>query len=133
MINVAKEDVLRGLKKFKRLAKQDLLASDMTSNPQFWREQAEARRNLYDRLMELVNTQGVEMAYRITSKEYAALPLDCLSTDTPDPDISGRQQAYELFFTILGVPKDCAPKELSYQHANPSQQNSDGIAIDASL
>ena len=41
MIVVAKEDVLKGLKKFKRLAKQDLLVSQFTADPDFWIRQAE--------------------------------------------------------------------------------------------
>ena len=130
MIHVAKEDVLRGLKKFKRLAKQDLLASDLTSNPSFWSKQAESRRSQYDQLMELITEQGVEMAYRIASKEYATLPLDSLSS-TSNPEMTGKQQAYEMFFTILGVGKETLGNQ--YEQAHSCQQDPDGFALNASL
>lgn len=58
MFNVTPADALRALKKFKRLAKQDLLASEFTSEPEFWRGQAEARRATYDTLMGLVEEEG---------------------------------------------------------------------------
>lgn len=102
MIVVAKDDVLRGLKRFKRLAKQDLLASSRTSNPKFWETQAETRREIYTKLMDLVEQQGVDAACEYALKEYAALPL-VHSQGSPDPVISGRQQALEMFFEIVGL------------------------------
>jgi len=102
MTQLPEGEVLRALKKFKRLAKQDLLASAHTSNPEFWRGQAEARRAMYDRLMALVENEGVEAAYRIAVDEHAALPL--LDSAEEAPDVSGKRQALEMFFTILGVP-----------------------------
>ncbi len=101
MILVAQDDVLRGLKKFKRLAKQDLLASNMTSNPHFWQSMAEARRRTYDELMELVERVGVENAYVKALDNYRSIrPLA-----SENPDTKGRQQALEMFFTILGIDK----------------------------
>jgi len=101
MIFLPQAEVLQALKKCKRLAKQDLLASVHTSNPDFWRSQAEARRATYDRLMGLVESEGVEAAYRMAVDEHAALPL----VDSPEaaPEVSGKRQALEMFFTILGV------------------------------
>lgn len=102
MIVVAKDDVLRGLKRFKRLAKQDLLASCRTSNPVFWEKQAEARRETYTQLMDLVERLGVDAACERALQSYAALPL-VHSQGTPDPEVSGKQQALEMFFEIVGI------------------------------
>lgn len=102
MILVAKEDVLKGLKKFKRLAKQDLLASPLTSNPDFWSQQAEGRRNTYARIMDEINTHGVDHAYHSAVKKYAGLPL--FDSKNPDPDIVGARQALEMFFALVGKP-----------------------------
>ncbi|MCK9222045.1 MAG: hypothetical protein PHV61_11770 [Limnochordia bacterium] len=99
MFIVDDEDVLRGLKKFKRLAKQDLLASSLTSDPEFWNEQAQARREMYDKLMLWIQEQGVDEAYRIARKEEASLPL----VNSKDAAVLGKQQALNMFFTILGV------------------------------
>ena len=101
VIQLPQAEVLRALKKFKRLAKQDLLASAHTSNPDFWRSQAEARRATYDQLMALIESEGVEAAYRKAVDEHAALPL--IDSGEAAPEISGKRQALEMFFTILGV------------------------------
>ena len=55
MVSVGQADVLRALKKFLRLAKQDLLASEHTTEPAFWREQAQIRRQTYAWLVEGVS------------------------------------------------------------------------------
>lgn len=102
MIQVAKDDVLKGLKKFKRLAKQDLLASSLTSNPDFWKAQAESRRQKYSELMELVEARGVDLAFETAAAEYAKLPLFD-TQENVDPQLRGTQQALEMFFTLLGV------------------------------
>lgn len=102
MHQVAQEDVLLALKKFKRLAKQDLLASPLMSDPKFWEEHATARRAVYEELMRRVEEEGVEPAYREAKKRYQALPL-VASTDRSHPRQSGEEQALEMFFTILGI------------------------------
>lgn len=109
MIEVAKDDVLRALKKFKRLAKQDLLASPLMSDPSYWSAQATARRATYDTLTGWIEQDGVEAAYRKALEQYAALPLILsadVSKEASEPTASGRQQALELFFTLLGVDSE---------------------------
>ncbi|NMB38408.1 MAG: hypothetical protein GX994_02400 [Firmicutes bacterium] len=102
MIVVAKEDVLKGLKKFKRLAKQDLLVSQLTSEPVFWTKQAEGRRKTYDRLMEIIDDQGVDHAYKSALKLYAELPF-VFTDEIEKAEIIGTSQALEMFFTMIGV------------------------------
>jgi hypothetical protein len=102
MIVVAKEDVLKGLKKFKRLAKQDLLVSQFTADPDFWIRQAEGRRNTYSNLMELVDEHGVDHAYQYAVKKYASLPF-VFADKEEEAEVIGKIQAFEMFFTILGV------------------------------
>ncbi|HHT37369.1 MAG: hypothetical protein ACE3NC_08640 [Candidatus Wallacebacter cryptica] len=115
MIVVAKEDVLKGLKKFKRLAKQDLLVSNFTADPDFWVKQAEGRRNEYGNLMELVNEQGVDHAYRYAVKKYAGLPFTFADKDQ-EAEVIGTSQALEMFFTILGVQPP-GRKEVKAKHS----------------
>lgn len=126
MISVAKEDVLRGLKKFKRLAKQDLLASSLMSNPEFWRVQAETRRAVYDELMQRVE-EGVEEALDWAMKAYAELPLPRAMGEV-DPELKGRAQALEMFFTILGVDREQVQK---WQGGRPAM-GKDEVAVGAS-
>lgn len=115
-VQVAAEDVLKALKRFKRLAKQDILASERTPNPAFWREQAEVRRRVYDRLMEQVAAEGVAAAYEMAREAYAELPL-LRDGESPSPAVSGERQALELFFHIIGAPV-------------PGQERGSGVSAD---
>lgn len=102
-VQLPAEDVLKALKRFKRLAKQDILASERTPDPAFWREQAEVRRRVYDRLMEQVAAEGVAAAYEKARVAYAELPL-LRDEGSLSPAVSGERQALELFFHIIGAP-----------------------------
>lgn len=113
MIQVTARDALQALKKFKRLAKQDLLASEHTEQPQFWRRQAESRRATYDALMALVEDKGVEAAHRWAVEKLAALPL--FGSDgsanpgddrTASPGDTGTRQALEMFLAMLGSEEE---------------------------
>lgn len=121
MFNVTASDVVRALKKFKRLAKQDLLASELTSNPQFWREQAQARRATYDALMALVESEGVDAAYRYALDENAALPL--LGSEGETAAVKGKRQALQMFFSLLGVTEP---------GASPQPANDEQLPLEAS-
>jgi|GEM_PF-197403 len=105
MFSISQDDVLRALKKSRRIAKQDVLASVNTADPPFWRSQAEARRAVYDLLAADVAEHGVEVAYQSAARAYAALPLIHLEPNNPaDPVVLGKEKAYEVFFTIIGLP-----------------------------
>jgi hypothetical protein len=102
-----KEDVIRGLEKCKRLAKQDLLASSLTSNPEFWNKQAEARRQTYGKLIDLVEEKDVDAA-----KNYALKSFAKLLPDNDDlPELRGQRQALKMFFTIMGLDERLALQE----------------------
>ncbi|MGE5509164.1 MAG: hypothetical protein ACM3RP_11860 [Chitinophagales bacterium] len=111
MICVGQEDVILGLKRCKRLAKQALLASGLTTDPQFWVAQAEARREMYEQLMAKVEEDGVQPAYEEALRRYRDL------NRAPEARSSGQRQALEMFFTILGVQK---PAEECATQAVPS-------------
>lgn len=117
MIVVSKEDALKGLKKFKRLAKQDHLVSQLTSEPEYWSLQAEGRRQTYTKLMELINEHGVDYAYHYALEEYANLPF-VFPEVRDEPERIGNRQALEMFFSILGV-----------ESPNNTEQQIGGIAI----
>ena len=102
MFEVSPEDLLRGLKRFKRLAKQDLLASSKTPNPRYWTLQAEARRKTYDLLMERIQAGGLEDAYETARHSYLTLPLNASEPDQ-QAQLKGQEQALELFFGMLGL------------------------------
>ena len=102
MFEVSPEDLLRGLKRCKRLAKQDLLASSKTPNPRYWTLQAEARRATYDLLMTRIRSHGWVAAYEMARQQYVQLPLESRDADE-EARVRGQEQALEMFFTMLGL------------------------------
>lgn len=119
MIQVTAKDALRALKKFKRLAKQDLLASQLTPDPDFWRLQAEARRTTYDVLMQLVKNEGVEAAHRYAVDELATLPL--FGSGEHTASIKGKQQALQMLFSMLGVEHPVAKERPSVSDSDDDE------------
>lgn len=122
MFQVAPEDVLRGLKRFKRLAKQDILASSRTPNPQYWTRHAEARRKVYDLLMETIERQGLDAAYQLARQQFAELA----QAPKDDPEHVGQEQALTLFFGILGLT-DQQLAELQQEVASDRAANSSAL------
>lgn len=128
MFSVRQDDVLQALKRSMRLAKQDFLAGPMTTDPPFWTAQAEARRKVYTQLANDVRQDGVETAFRRASRLYAALPLFDADQNGdrrhPDPVISGEEKAYEMFFSIIGVP----PKKLLHLRNARRRNRTSGLS-----
>lgn len=104
MIQVSRDDALKGLRRFKRLAKQDILASSLTPNPEFWRVQAESRRKTYDELIAMVENEGVTVAYEYALKQYREL-RGYIEGET-NPEYRGQGLAYELFLEAMGADKE---------------------------
>ncbi|NLM39628.1 MAG: hypothetical protein GX205_06185 [Firmicutes bacterium] len=98
MIELARDDALKGLKRFSRLAEHAAYVSQYTADPEYWRVQANTRKSVYLWLSQIVQTQGVDQAYLIAQERYADLPLQC-----SDPKTTGQRDALERFFAILGV------------------------------
>lgn len=96
MVQVGQDDLLRALKGFKGLAKQDLLLT----NDSYRKTHAEARREIYLRLIEFVETGGFENACVFAYQEYLKLPDD---GGSDSPFIQGRKQALEMFFKVIGI------------------------------
>ena len=101
MIEVSREDLVRALKRFKGLAKQDLLASELTADPAYWRTHAESRRTEYKKLIDLVETSGIEKACVYAFKTYQ--DLNTGENEEDFGEYKGREQAIELFFHIFGI------------------------------
>jgi hypothetical protein len=112
---VASEDILRGLESFRAIAKQDLLAAQLTENPDFWAKQASSRRNTYDRLILTINNEGVEGAVFMAKQWYTQLPMLHDKPESGYPEDRGAKQALEIFFRACGVEKKDFRDTASYQ------------------
>jgi hypothetical protein len=105
MIQVGRDDLLRALKRFKGIAKQDLLVNDPTPKSDFLKAHAEARRETYTKLIDLVEESGIENACAFAFTEYQKLPL-LDSEAAAEPVAKGHLQALEMFFNVIGIEAD---------------------------
>lgn len=103
MIQVKRGDLVRALKGFKGIAKQDLLLPDLTSQSEYRRTHAEARREIYTKLIDLVEEDGIPEACVFALSEYNKIPD---FTKAEDSIVNGHLQALELFFSLLGITAD---------------------------
>ncbi len=101
MIQISQDDLLRALKRCKGIAKQDLLPSSNVPQSDFRKTHAEARRETYTKLIELVEGEGTQDACVFAFKEYQGLPD--ISTGGTDPAALGHTQALEIFFNVIGI------------------------------
>lgn len=105
MVQIATDDLLRALKRCKGIAKQELLIKEPTQLNEFRKAHAEARREIYTKLIDLVETSDIENACAFAFKEYQAL-----SESSDDPILRGRFQALEMFFNIIGIDRNLLNK-----------------------
>jgi hypothetical protein len=97
------EEIVRGLKHYRRIAKQDLLRADESSHPEEVRRHAEARRAVYTELAECAERSAPEDVVAAALALYRELPFVSGSGDTQYPDIRGRENALENFFLMVGL------------------------------
>ena len=103
MIQLNADDIIRGLKRLKSLAKQDILVSNHVSEPELWLEIATARKEKYETLIALVEKHGVEEAYKIAHDNYTVISQSGLESIRHIPQVKGEKQALEIFFKTLGL------------------------------
>ncbi len=97
------DEMVKGLKHYRRIAKQDLLRSTQTARPEFYEKLARTRRTLYTQLAEIADLEGPVAAVQKALEFYKTLPF---VTGTPDgeyPEIKGRESALENFFKMVGL------------------------------
>jgi len=108
---------LRALKRAKGWAKQDLLASAHTDNPAYWGAWARARKETYDRLLSMVEQQGVPSACQWAEERLRATSATATGAGTPrgetasleDAEARGEREALHIFLQILGVDAPGSP------------------------
>ncbi|TCL60250.1 hypothetical protein EDC14_10362 [Hydrogenispora ethanolica] len=117
MVLIGQDDILLALKRFKGIAKQDLLASETIPQAEFRRTHAAARREIYAQLINMIEQSGLEKACVFAFNEYQNL-LD--TQDEIDPMKKGHLQALEIFFQIIGVKKEQL-KKFKMEQIHPDQ------------
>lgn len=104
-LNVAlsTDDLIRGLKHYRRIARQDLLQAGQSDDSERIVVHAESRREIYSHLAELADTKPASEVVREALRLYQDLPF---VTGTPDDrfaDIKGRENALENFFLMINL------------------------------
>ncbi|MBB6097938.1 hypothetical protein HNR42_001361 [Deinobacterium chartae] len=97
------EEILRGLKHYRRIAKQDVLRAAETPNPEAFRIHAESRREIYALLTECAEVKASEDVIERALELYQQLPFVSGTQEFEHPEIKGRENALENFFLMVGL------------------------------
>ncbi|MCX7846134.1 MAG: hypothetical protein N2312_05925 [Dictyoglomaceae bacterium] len=92
-----KEQILKGLDSFAKLAKQDILASSTLPEKEFWEKNAQARYEKYKELYKLIQETSLDETLKIALEEYKNLK------DSDDAISRGKKRALESFFILIGI------------------------------
>jgi hypothetical protein len=97
------DQLLQGLKHYRRIARQDLLRAPETPHPDAFRTHAEARRALYVGLEQRASEQGPQEAVDFALEQYRTLPFTTGTAEHEHPDLKGRENGLENFFLMIGL------------------------------
>jgi hypothetical protein len=102
-IVLSSDEIVRGLKHYRRIARQDVLRSQETDDPDTFREHAEARRGIYAHLAEVAESKTPEDVVREALRCYRELPFVTGTADGEHTEIKGKENALENFFLMIGL------------------------------
>ncbi len=100
---LSSDEIVRGLKHYRRIAKQDILRAPETTNPEVFRCHAEARRTIYARLTDVAEAQSPADVVIEALECYKELPFVTGTAEDEHTDIKGRENALENFFLMIGL------------------------------
>lgn len=100
---LTRDEILRGLKHYRRIAKQDLLRAEQAEHPDAFRRHAEARREVYAALAEIAAEGTPEEVAREALSLYVALPFVTGTPADEHVDVKGKENALENFFLMIGL------------------------------
>lgn len=102
-VHLSIDDIVRGLKHYRRIAKQDLMRAAVTDDPEATILHAEARRDVYARLADVAVDGTPEEVALAALTEYAQLPFTHGATGHDVASIRGREHALENVFLMIGL------------------------------
>ena len=100
---LTRDEILRGLKHYRRIAKQDLLRADQSEHPDAFRRHAEARREIYAALAEVAGDGTPEEVAKEALELYVGLPFVTGTPADEHVDVKGKENALENFFLMIGL------------------------------
>ncbi len=102
-VTLSTEEIIRGLKHYRRIAKQDILRAPETPSPEVFKKHAEARREVYAKLAEVAEKEGPDAAVAYALELYRSLPFVTGTAEDAYPEIKGKENALENFFLMIGL------------------------------
>ncbi len=102
-ITLSTEEIIRGLKHYRRIAKQDMLRAAETPNPEVFRDHAGARRHVYAELSDVAEARGPDELINFALELYKTLPFVTGTAEDQYPKIKGKENALENFFLMIGL------------------------------
>ncbi len=100
---LSSDEMIRGLKHYRRIAKQDVLRATETDFPDMFRTHAETRRDVYAQLTELAQKLSPSDVAKEALNFYQQLPFVTGTADQEFVDIKARENALENFFLMIGL------------------------------
>ncbi len=100
---LSSDEIIRGLKHYRRIAKQDLLRAAETENPEVFSKHAEVRREVYGDLWKSAETLSPDEVAKKALSLYEELPFVSGSEQDEHIDIQAKEHALENFFVMIGL------------------------------
>ena len=97
------EQILLGLKHYRRIARQDMLRAPETPHPDAFLKHAESRREIYTTLGDYAGGHAADEVMKHALELYQKLPFVTGSAEHEYPDIKGQENALENFFLLMGL------------------------------
>ncbi|WP_034383219.1 hypothetical protein [Deinococcus sp. YIM 77859] len=97
------EQLLQGLKHYRRIARQDMLRAAETPHPDAFLRHAESRREVYAELGRYAETHAPEDVVAYALELYRRLPFVTGTPEHEHSEIKGRENALENFFLLVGL------------------------------
>ncbi|WP_291425236.1 hypothetical protein [Deinococcus sp.] len=97
------EQILQGLKHYRRIARQDMLRSVETSYPDAFMKHAEARREIYADLSSYAEQHAPADVIEHALELYRDLPFVTGTAAHEHAEVKGRENALENFFLLVGL------------------------------
>lgn len=97
------EQILTGLKHYRRIARQDMLRATETPHPDAFLKHAESRREIYADLSHQAEGSPPDVVIKHALNLYENLPFVTGTAEYEHPDIKGKENALENFFLLIGL------------------------------
>lgn len=97
------DQILLGLKHYRRIARQDMLRATETPHPDAFLKHAESRREVYVALGTFAERHATDEVIEHALGLYRSLPFVTGTAEHEYPEVKGQENALENFFLLVGL------------------------------